>query len=133
MQIQGIKKVDFSEQKHYIRLDVHKKSWHVTVLSKSICLRSFTAPPYSENLYRFITANFCGTNCFSTYETGFSGYYHHQKLNSLGIHNIWLTLLIFLRITKTRITKQINQIAESLHGGLLEGIHVFDIESEQFR
>ena len=54
MQVQVIKKIDFSEQNLYIGLDVHSKSWHVTVVSQSLCLKSFTAPPSQESLSHFL-------------------------------------------------------------------------------
>jgi len=137
MQTQVIKKIDFSEQDLYIGLDVHKKSWHVSVLSESICLKSFTSPPAPLSLSNFMKAHFPGANCYSAYEAGFSGYSAHRKLNALGIQNIVVNPADIPRRDKDSHYKTDKSdsriIAESLRAGLLKGIYVFDPESEGFR
>lgn len=137
MQTQVIKKIDFSGQNLYIGLDVHKKSWHVTVLSESICLKSFTSPPDPQSLSSFMESNFPGANYHSAYEAGFSGYSAHRKLNSLGIMNVVVNPADIPRRDKDSQYKtdksDSRMIAESLRAGLLKGIYVFDRESEGFR
>jgi len=137
MKTQGINKIDFSEQNLYIGLDVHKKSWHVTVLSDSICLKSFTSPPDAHSLSNFMESHFSGANYQSAYEAGFSGYSSHRKLNDLGIRNIVVNPADIPKRDKDSQYKtdksDSRMIAEALRGGLLNGIHVFDPESEGFR
>lgn len=137
MQAQVIKKIDFTEQNLFIGLDVHKKSWHVTVLSKAICLKSFTAPPDPLGLFSFMIKTFPGAKYFSAYEAGFSGYYIHRKLNALGINNIVVNPADIPKRNKDSIYKtdksDSRMIAEALRGGLLKGIYIFDPESEEFR
>ncbi len=137
MQAQITKKIDFSGKNLYIGLDVHKKSWHVTVLSTNICLKSFTQPPDSVSLFNFLNTNFPGALYHSAYEAGFSGYYHHRKLKSLGINNIVVNPADIPRTDKDshyKTDKSDSRIlAESLRAGLLRKIHVFDPASEEFR
>jgi len=137
MQSQVIKKIDFSEQNLYIGLDVHSKSWHVTVVSESLCLKSFTAPPNAESLSHFLRDKFPGACFYSAYEAGFSGYSSHRKLNALGIHNIVVNPAVIPRSNRDSLYKtdrsDSRMIAEALRGGFLKGIHVFDPRSEEFR
>jgi len=137
MQAQFTKKIDFSGKNLYIGLDVHKKSWHVTVLSKNICLKSFTQPPDSDSLSNFLNNNFPGAHYHSAYEAGFSGYFHHRNLKALGINNIVVNPADIPRTNKDSHYKTDKSdsriIAESLRAGLLSKIHVFDPASEEFR
>ena len=45
MQTQVTKKIDFSGKDLYIGLDVHKKSWSVTIVIDGMEHRTFTQPP----------------------------------------------------------------------------------------
>jgi transposase len=47
MQTQVTKKIDFKGKDLYIGLDVHKKSWSVTILVEGMEHRTFTQPPDS--------------------------------------------------------------------------------------
>ncbi len=51
MQTQVTKKIDFNDKELFIGLDVHKKSWSVTVIVDGIEHRTFTQPPDPESLY----------------------------------------------------------------------------------
>ncbi|RXQ87057.1 IS110 family transposase [Ancylomarina salipaludis] len=137
MRTQVIKKIDFSEQNLYIGLDVHKKSWQVTVLSEAICLKTFTSPPEPNSLFHFMECNFPGASYYSAYEAGFSGYATHRQLNALGIENIVVNPADIPRRDKDSHYKtdksDSRMIAEALRAGLLKGIYVFDPESEGFR
>ena len=88
MQVQVKEKMDYSGQNLYIGLDVHKKSWHVTILSETVCLKSFVQPPDPVSLKNYLEAKLPGANYSCAYEAGFSGYTHHKHLNKLGIQNI---------------------------------------------
>lgn len=137
MRTQVSKKITFSGQKLFIGLDVHKKSWHVTILSENICLKSFTQPPDSIALHHFLAYSFPGAHYFSAYEAGFCGYYHHRKLNELGIDNIVVNPADIPKSNKDTHFKTDKSdsrlIAEALRGGLLKGIYIFDKDSEEFR
>jgi len=137
MQPQVIKKIDFSGKNLYIGLDVHKKSWHVTVLSRNICLRSFTQPPDPLSLSNFLTRSFPGANYLSATEAGFSGYSSHRKLVELGIKNIVVNPADVPHTNKDSHFKtdksDSRMIAEALRAGLLKGIYVFNPDDEEFR
>ncbi|HYQ55695.1 MAG TPA: IS110 family transposase [Draconibacterium sp.] len=137
MQAQVIKKIDFTGQILYVGLDVHKNSWHVTVLSENICLKSFSQPPSPLKLFTFLNENFPGASYRSAYEAGFCGYAYHRELNKLGVNNIVINPADIPKSNKDTHFKTDKRdsrvIAEALRSGLLTGIYVFDQEQEEFR
>ena len=88
MQTQVTKKIDFKGKDLFIGLDVHKKSWSVTILVGGIEHRTFTQPPDPRTLYNYLQKMFPGGTYYSAYEAGFCGYGIHRELNALGIKNI---------------------------------------------
>ena len=88
MQTQVTKKIDFSGKDLYIGLDVHKKSWSVTIVIDGIEHRTFTQPPDPGALNNYLQRMFPGGSYNSAYEAGFCGYGIHRELNALGIKNI---------------------------------------------
>ena len=48
-------KISFRGQKIYVGIDVHLKSWSVTVLSETSVLKKFSQHPSPEALYGFLT------------------------------------------------------------------------------
>jgi len=137
MQPQVTNKIDYKGKDLCIGLDVHKKSWHVTVLSKDICLKSITQAPNPDALFNFLMHHFPGANYYSAYEAGFSGYKHHRRLNELGIKNIVVNPADVPKSNRDSYYKRdksdSRMIAEALRAGLLKGIFVFDPDSEEFR
>jgi len=137
MQMQITKKIDFSGKNLYIGLDVHKKSWQVTILSQEMSLKTFSQPPTPKALHLFLESNYPGANLHSAYEAGFSGYSHHRELNELGIHNIVINPADVPKSNKDSHQKNDKSdsrlIAEALRGKVLKGIYIFDPDSEEFR
>ena len=88
MQTQVTKKIDFTGKDLFIGLDVHKKSWSVTIIVNGIEHRTFTQPPDSKLLNNYLQRMFPGGKYYSAYEAGFCGYSIHRELNSYGIKNI---------------------------------------------
>ncbi len=86
MQTQVMKKIDFSGKDLFIGLDVHKKSWSVTIVIGGMEHRTFTQPPDPRALNNYLQRMFPGGSYNSAYEAGFCGYAIHRRLNELGIH-----------------------------------------------
>src|ERR1700735_3672254 len=80
--------IDFSGQKFYAGLDVHKKSWTVTVRSLGRQVAHFTQPPGAKTLSATLKSKFPGGDFYSAYEAGFCGTTHHELLCQSGIKNI---------------------------------------------
>ena len=137
MQTQVTKKIDFSGKDLYIGLDVHKKSWSVTIVVDGIEHRTFTQPPDPKALNNYLQRMFPGGSYNSAYEAGFCGYGIHRELNSLGIKNIVINAADIPTSQKDKLQKRdpidSRKIARGLENGSLHGIHVFDRGMEELR
>jgi transposase len=137
MQTQVTKKIDFKGKNLFIGLDVHKKSWSVTILVDGIEHRTFTSPPDPKWLHNYLQRMFPGGSYNSAYEAGFCGYGIHRELNSLGISNIVINAADIPTSQKDKLQKRdpidSRKIARGLEKGSLRGIHIFDREQEELR
>jgi transposase len=137
MQTQVTKEIDFSEKNLFIGLDVHKKSWSVTIIVDGIEHRTFTQPPSAESLSGYLHRMFPGADYFSAYEAGFCGYRIHRELNSFGIKNIVINAADIPSTQKDKLTKRdpvdSRKIARALEKGSLHPIHIFDRNLEELR
>jgi len=137
MQTQVTKKIDFTGKQLFIGLDVHKKSWSVTILVDGTEHRTFTQPPDPESLSAYVQRMFPGGEYNSAYEAGFCGYGIHRRLNQLGINNIVINAADIPTSQKDKLQKRdpvdSRKIARSLEKGSLRGIHIFDRELEELR
>ena len=137
MQAQVTKKIDFSGKDLFIGLDVHKKSWSVTIIVDEIEHRTFTQPPDPDSLRNYLHRMFPGASYNSAYEAGFCGYGIHRELNSLGIKNIVINAADIPTSQKDKLQKRdpvdSRKIARSLEKGSISGIHVFDRNLEELR
>ena len=52
------KQISFKGQRIFIGIDVHLKSWCVTIASEHAVLKRFTQPPSPEALYSFLTREY---------------------------------------------------------------------------
>lgn len=80
--------LDFKGQNIFVGIDVHLKSWTVTILTEELTHKTFTQPASAEALCNYLKRNFPGGNFNSVYEAGFSGFWAHYKLKEMGINNI---------------------------------------------
>ena len=137
MQTQVTKKIDFKGKELFIGLDVHKKSWSVTILVEGMEHRTFTQPPDPRILYNYLQRMFPGGTYYSAYEAGFCGYGIHRELNDLGINNIVINAADIPTSQKDKLQKRdpvdSRKIARSLEKGLFRAIHIFDRELEELR
>jgi transposase len=137
MQTQVTKKIDFTDQNLFVGLDVHKKSWSVTIIVDGIEHRTFTQPPDPKSLCNYLHRMFPGASYHSAYEAGFCGYGIHRELNSLGIKNIVINAADIPTTQKDKLQKRdpvdSRKIVRSLEKGSLHAIHVFDRELEELR
>jgi transposase len=85
MQTQS-KQVDFSGQNFYCGIDVHKKTWAVTIETEDIVLKTFTQESDPELLIKYLNRNYPGGNYIAGYEAGYFGFnlYRHFKENGIN-------------------------------------------------
>lgn len=119
---------DFSGQNIYVGIDVHLKSWKVTVVMESLYKTTFSQDPCAETLYNYLVKHFPGANYFSAYEAGFSGYWAHYSLCRLGISSIVVNPADIPTTSKEKVQKEdardSQKIARSLKNGELVPIYI---------
>jgi transposase len=64
-------KLDFTGQPIYVGLDVHKKSWSVSISTKYGQYKTFSQPPEIDKLVHYLRYHFPGALYYSTYEAGY--------------------------------------------------------------
>jgi transposase len=129
--------IDFNGQKFHVGLDVHKKSWAVTIRSLGIELARFTQPPSADTLSSYLQRNFPGGDYYSAYEAGFCGTSIHEQLCKLGIKNILVHAADIPSTDKQKKNKtdlhDSRSIADYLEAGKLHSIHVLTQEQQELR
>lgn len=121
-------KLDFTGQPIYIGLDVHKKSWSVSIHSERCEHKTFTQPPKVDKLVKYLQVHFPGASYHSVYEAGYSGFWIHDLLREQGIQCIVVNPADVPTKNKERTTKRdpidCRKLARSLRSGELTGIYV---------
>ena len=79
------KGINFSGQNIYIGIDVHLKSWHVTVLTESGHKRKHSQEASASALFEYLKRYYPGGHYQAIYESGFSGFSTYYALSSFGI------------------------------------------------
>jgi transposase len=76
---------NFSGHRLYIGLDVHFKSWSVSIYSEEFELSTFTQPPVPEKLISYLNKNYPGATYVIGYEAGFCGFWIQRAFASQGV------------------------------------------------
>ncbi len=120
--------LDFKGQNIFVGIDVHLKSWTVTILTEKLLHKTFTQPPCAETLCNYLKRNFPGGTYNSVYETGFSGFWAHYKLKEMGINNIVTNAADVPTSQKEQLQKDdptdSRKLARSLRSNELKAIYV---------
>lgn len=130
-------KLNFKGQSIYVGIDVHLKSWSVTVLSETSVLKKFSQSPNPEALHKFLAINYPGASYHSVYEAGFCGFWIHERLTMLGIDNIVVNPADVPTKSSEKLRKtdavDSNKLARSLRARELKGIYTPDSVSLEMR
>lgn len=131
------KALSFKGQKIFVGLDVHLRSWSVTVLSEQSVLKKYTQDPSPAVLHKFLTNTYPDAEYHSVYEAGFCGFWIHWELTDLGIHNIVVNPADVPTMAGERLRKtdavDSGKLARSLRSGELKGIYVPDSAAAEIR
>ena len=129
--------VRFDGQEFYLGLDVHHKSWKVTIRTMGMEVKTMVMPPEPRGLHAHMTRNYPGGRYRSVYEAGFSGFWAHRQLVDLGIANSVVHAADVPTSDKERRQKEdvrdSRKLARSLENGELKPIHIPDPQIEQLR
>ena len=126
--MEQVNKLDFSGQSIYVGLDVHKKSWSVSIFSEHCEHKRFTQPPEADKLAHYLKRNFPGAAYHSVYEAGFSGFWTHDHLQEQGVNCIVVHPADVPTTDKERTHKRdkvdCRKLARHLRAGELKAIYV---------
>lgn len=127
----------FKGQNIFIGIDVHSKSWSVTILSETSVLKQMRQGPDPEGLHRFLTSHYPEAEYYSVYEAGFCGFWIHDRLTVLGIHNIVVNPadVPTMNSEKLRKTDAVDskKLAIGLRAKQLKGIYTPDKDAIEIR
>jgi transposase len=129
--------LDFEGQKFYIGIDVHKKSWLVSIRSLNLQLERFSQPPSVKILINHLQKKYPRGEYYSAYEAGFSGTGIHEQLCSAGVCNIVTHPADIPSTDKQNKNKSdvrdSRAIAFHLEKGNLHGIHIMSRGGQELR
>ncbi len=129
--------LNFEGQVVFAGIDVHKRSWTVSIRMNDMALRTFSMEPSPEKLGKLLRRDYPGAEYKSAYEAGFCGFHIHERLTSLGIDNIVVNPADVPTTHKEKTTKtdrvDSRKLAKSLEHGQLTGIYVPDGMALQLR
>ena len=121
-------KIDFTGQPIYVGMDVHKKSWSVSIHTEHFEHKTFTQPPEVEKLAHYLQRTFPGGTYYTVYEAGFSGFWIHDRLKEQGIHCMVVNPADVPTKDKERTGKadkvDCRKLARNLRSGEIKGIYV---------
>jgi len=124
----NVSKLDFTGQQIFIGMDVHKKSWSISILTEHFEHKTFSQPPEVSVLVNYLHRNFPGATYKAVYEAGFSGFWIHDSLREVGVQCIVVNPADVPTKDKERATKtdriDCRKLARSLRNGELVGIFV---------
>lgn len=120
--------LNFEGQNLFVGIDVHLKSWTVSILTEKLFHKTFTQPASAESLFNYLNRNFPGGIYHSVYEAGFSGFWAHYKLMEMGIRNIVVNAADVPTSQKEHLQKDdptdSRKLARSLRSGDLKAIYI---------
>ena len=131
------KNLDFNNQAFFIGIDVHQKNWNVTIISAEIKVKTIPMNPSPKELYQYMINHYPGGKYYSVYEAGYSGFWTHRELESLGFNNIVVSPTEIPTSGKEKLTKSdtvdSRKLARELSNGSLKGIYIPDQLTQELR
>lgn len=123
-----ITELNFEGQKVFIGIDVHLKSWNISIFTERLHHKTFNQAPNPEVLNDYLRRNFPNATYLSVYEAGFCGLSTHYKLVKLGIQNIVVNPADVPTTQKEQMHKtdsvDSNKLGRSLRNNELKGIYI---------
>jgi transposase len=128
------KKLDFDGQPIFCGIDVHKKSWKVTVRTDLVELKTFSQPPSATALMSFLKHRYPAASYRVVYEAGFCGFHLQRQLQALGVDCIIANPADVPTMDKEKQQKSdavdSRKLSKSLSAGMLEGIYVPTVQEQ---
>ena len=122
--------------KIFIGLDIHKKSWSVSIQTDLFFHKTYSMPSNAEDLYEYVEKNFPSYEIHLFYEAGCCGFSTARYFLNLG----WTVLVVnpadVKKGDKERYQKtdaiDSKLLSNQLKSGVLKGIYIPTEKEEQF-
>ena len=135
--MKNLNNISFSGKRFYIGIDVHKKSWTVTIRCEKTVAKTFSMNPSAEELKKHLTQHYPDGSYYSVYEAGYCGYYIHRQLCRMGIKNIIINPADVPTTDKERRHKtdswDSRKLSRELSNNSLKAIYIPDEYNEALR
>jgi len=125
------KQLDFTGQKIFVGIDVHKTTWKVATCTKNTKSTRWPVTiqkPFVINVKSYLDKHFAGAQFLCAYEAGFSGFWIKEELEKVGLSTLVAHAADIPTSDKERKQKEdkrdARKIATALRGGQIEGIYV---------
>jgi transposase len=130
-------KVDFTNKNIFVGMDVHHKSWNISIFLDQKFIRSFTQPPSIDALEHLLRRDYPGATYLCGYESGFCGFWIQRILQREGIPCIVLHAADIPQTAKQKLMKRdpvdSKKIGNALSSEKINSIYIPDEESERDR
>ncbi|QJD97735.1 IS110 family transposase [Mucilaginibacter robiniae] len=121
----------------FIGIDVHKKSWSVSIRTDLFEHKTFSMPSEPDKLIGYVNEHFKGYPVQCCYEASCCGFVAYRRLTEAGWKAKVLNPADIPQSAKNKDQKSdrvdCRNLAKQLHSGHLTGIHVPDEQQEQLR
>ena len=122
--------------KIFIGLDIHKKSWTVSIQTDLFFHKTYSMPSIDEDLYQYVERTFPNHEINLVYEAGCCGFTAARYFLNLG----WNVLVVNPADVKTGDKERYQKtdsldsknLSNQLKSGVLKGIHIPTEAEEQF-
>jgi transposase len=121
-------KLDFTGQQIYVGMDIHKKSWSISILTDKLEHKTFTQPAHVEVLVKYLKRKFPGGTYKAVYEAGYCGFWIYDRLQEHGVECFVVNPADVPTKDKERRSKtdrvDCRKLARNLRNGEIKGIYV---------
>lgn len=128
---------DFTGKEIFVGIDVHKKSWSISLFYGQEFVRTISQEAKPEALLKFLGKEFPGASYKCCYESGFCGFWIQRQLEMEGVECIVVHAADVPRSNKHKANKtdrtDSKSLAQALASGTLQGIYVPDPVQEADR
>lgn len=129
-------KYDYTGKTVFVGIDVHKRTYAVTVICDDVKVKRDTLRADPTELVQYLKKYFSGAVINSAYEAGFSGFGLHRQLVDNGIKNIVINAASIEISSRDRVKtdkRDSLKIAVQLSAGRLNCVHIPSPEMEDRR
>jgi transposase len=130
-----LKVLNFNGQDIYVGIDVHLKSWKVTIRTEEFELKTYSQDPKIDVLVNHLKINYPGANFICVYEAGFSGFWLQRELESHGIKCLIAHPADIPTMDKEKKQKSdkvdSRKLSRSLKNNEIEGIYIPSVELQE--